>query len=132
MDVISDKVAGNRQVGERKSRPNWSARISDEYYDDYESMFKSFVSKMLDNRGSFKVNGDLFFEFVPKAYMSNENLISAETSFFFHQYEEGSFVQKTPANNDSKEHLRTAQSYNYQKNVPPLDEKVSSAASPNV
>lgn len=132
MDILGNKVVGNSSTGERGARPSWNAHISDDNFEDYESMFKAFVSKMLDNRGSFKVNGDLLFEFVPKTYIRNDNLISSETSFYFHQFEEGSFINNDAQNAEHKKHFKTAESYNYQKNVPPIDETMSESISPAI
>lgn len=90
MKIERDKASGSAPAGERSSRHYWPGKFEDENDDlDYEALFRSFMEKLFANRGSFKVDGSLLFEFTPKAQVRNEKLISAETLFLFHQMEEG-------------------------------------------
>jgi hypothetical protein len=88
MKIEKDKVHGSTAAGERHSRRYWPGMGEDEEGVDYEALFRSFMEKLFANRGAFKVDGSLLFEFLPKAHVRNEKLISAETSFCFHQMEE--------------------------------------------
>lgn len=87
MKIEKEKVLGSSAAGQGSSRHYWPGRDEDDSV-DYEALFRSFMEKLFANRGAFKVDGSLLFEFLPKATVKNEKLISSETSFYFHQFEE--------------------------------------------
>lgn len=129
MEVLRGQVTGSNAAGDRGSRLKWGINTKDADFDDYESLFRMFMEKMMSNQGSFKVDGSLLFEFIPKAYLRGEKLISPETSFAFHRIAEGVVytnddappaVTKNPA----------LESYNYQKKVPPLEVAFAEKAMP--
>lgn len=114
MKIEKDKVHGGSAAGERNSRHYWPGASEDEDGVDYEALFRSFMEKLFANRGAFKVDGSLLFEFLPKAYVKNEKLISAETSFCFHQMEEGrQFGGEIHKNDNYKD--SAMDSYHYQR-----------------
>ncbi len=114
MDFIGDKITSVSNAGDRYARPKWAVRADSEDFDDYESMFKTFMEKIFSNNGSFKVDGSLLFEFVPKTYTNNNKLIDAETFFQFHKIEE-----KTNFIDLEDDYEGSAlKSYEYQKHAP--------------
>jgi hypothetical protein len=121
VEVSGDRVSGGNATGDRNARPKWEMRPSDGKFEDYESFFRAFADKILNNQGSFKVDGSLLFEFVPKAYIRSEKLISPETSFYFHRMAEGVVYANKVTENKPKDNAPALESYNYQKKVPPLD-----------
>jgi hypothetical protein len=113
MKIDRDKTVGGITAsgGERGSRQFWPGKPGEDDV-DYEALFRSFMEKLFANRGSFKVDGSLLFEFLPKANVRNEKLISAETSFYFHQLEEGDGFYNETHKNDNYRSDATA-SYRY-------------------
>lgn len=119
---ISDAVGLSSAVSDRDARPQkWRINTKEGDYEDYASLFREFMDKLLANKGSFKVDGSLLFEFVPKAYMTTERLISADTSYYFHRMAEG--VVYTSENIEANDNYADSaiEQYQYQKKVPPLD-----------
>ncbi len=122
MEVLRERVAGGSAAGDRGARPKWEMNSSDGSFNDYESLFRAFVDNLMNNKGSFKVDGSLLFEFIPKAYLRGERLISPETSFSFHRMAEGVVYTNDDVHSGMVGAKNTAlESYNYQKKVPPLD-----------
>lgn len=123
MKIEREKVLGSSAAGHRNSRQYWPGRDEDEDV-DYEALFRSFMERLFANRGAFKVDGSLLFEFLPKAYVKNEQLISAETAFCFHQFEErrqfGVVVNKNDNTPEFDEYKNSAMdSYLYHKQIVP-------------
>jgi|GEM_PF-4302256 len=114
MKIDREKVLGSVTAsgGEKGARQFWPGKVGDDDV-DYEALFRAFMEKLFANRGSFKVDGSLLFEFLPKAHVRNEKLISAETSFYFHQLEEGSGVRHENHKNDNHK-VSTTSGYGYQ------------------
>ena len=125
MKIEKEKVLSATGAGHRNSRQYWPGRDEDDDV-DYEALFRSFMEKLFANRGAFKVDGSLLFEFQPKAYVRNEQLISAETAFCFHQFEENGYRSQVVTQNDNDpggdEYKNSAlDSYLYhKKTVPPV------------
>ncbi len=115
MKIDNDKILGSTSAGEKRLRYSWPGK-TDEDDADYESLFRAFMEKLFANRGAFKVDGSLLFEFTPKAYVRHEKLITAETSFYFHQLEEGESFNNELYKNDNYQGSAIG-SYQYQKNA---------------
>ncbi len=112
MKIEREKVLGSAAAGDRRGRNYWNFGKNDEDV-DYEAIFRAFMEKLFANRGSFKVDGSLLFEFLPKAAIRNEKLISPETSFYFHQFQE---VDENRYNNDNYKKM-AVKNYIYQSDV---------------
>ncbi len=122
MEVSGERVTGGSGAGDRNARPKWEIKPGEGAFQDYESLFKAFADKLLSNKGSFKVDGSLMFEFVPKAHLRGERLISPETSFSFHRMQEGVVYTEDGERVPEGKNKRPAiANYHYQKSVPPLD-----------
>jgi hypothetical protein len=108
MKIDREKTLGGVSAsgGENGARQFWPGKIGDEDV-DYEALFRAFMEKLFANRGSFKVDGSLLFEFMPKAQVRNEKLISAETSFYFHQLEEVGGLPNENYKNDNHKDFAT-------------------------
>jgi len=119
MEVSGERVTGSSSVGDRDSHPKWQMDTDGKKVEDFESFFRAFATKLLNNQGSFKVDGSLLFEFVPKAYVRSEKLISPETSFYFHRMAEG-VIYSDKEKSNAKTRNPALDSYNYQKNLAPL------------
>jgi hypothetical protein len=120
VEVSGDRVSGGNSAGDRNARPKWEMNPSGGKFEDYESFFRAFADKILNNQGSFKVDGSLLFEFVPKAYTRSEKLISPETSYYFHRMAEG-VVYANDMEHTPRSNTPAMEGYSYQKKVPPLD-----------
>lgn len=101
MKIDRNKILGSSSAGDKGSRHYWPGKAGDDDDVDYEALFRMFMEKLFANRGAFKVDGSLLFEFMPKAHVRNEKLISAETSFLFHQMEEGAGFRNEAHKNDN-------------------------------
>ena len=123
MKIERNKVLGSTSAGQGGLRHYWPGRDDDDGDVDYEALFRSFMEKLFANRGAFKVDGSLLFEFLPKAYVKNEQLISVETAFCFHQFEEDGYkdvVANKNGNTDVGSNNSSAiSSYLYHKKAPP-------------
>lgn len=115
MKIEKGKVLGGTAAGERDSRHYWPGDAGDEDGVDYEALFKSFMEKLFSNRGAFKVDGSLLFEFQPKASVRNEKLITAETAFFFHQMEEKKHLVVADIHKNDNYKDSAMDSYQYQR-----------------
>jgi hypothetical protein len=119
LEVSGERVTGSSAVGDRDANPKWQMSTNGKKIEDFESFFRAFATRFSNNNGSFKVDGSLVFEFVPKSQVRGEKLISPETSFYFHRMAEG--VVYSDNNQDKQNRKNPAlDSYNYQKNVAPL------------
>ena len=122
MEVLGERVTGGSAAGDRNARPRWEVQAGEGGFQDYESLFRTFADQLLANKGSFKVDGSLIFEFVPKAHLRGERLISPETSFSFHRMQEGVvYTEEGERIPEGKNKQPAIANYHYQKNVPPLD-----------
>ncbi|MCE3232317.1 MAG: hypothetical protein K0R98_574 [Rickettsiaceae bacterium] len=118
MEFSVEKVPGSKAVGSRDVHPDGGNQSGQ--HKDYESFFKSFADKILKSPGAVLLDGKVLLEFVPKGYMKNERLISPETSFSLHEFAERSgYNDKSEKRQKNKN--RAMESYNYQKNMKPLD-----------
>lgn len=112
MKIDRDKVLGSAAAGERHSRHYWPGGSDDDDV-DYEALFRSFMEKLFANRGAFKVGGSLMFEFMPRANVRHEQLISPETLFCFHKFaENGNFTNDM--NKNDNYHGEAIGNYHYQ------------------
>jgi hypothetical protein len=121
MEVLNSKAVSASGTGDRDAHPNWEMRFGDDKFGNYDDFFKQFFGKLMDNNGTFKVDGSLFFEFMPKAKISSRKLISPETSFFFHKMEEGSVYSEPKTRSTPKYKDSAIENYDYQKRIPPME-----------
>ena len=119
MEVSGERVTGSSSAGDRDANPKWQMSTYGKRIEDFESFFRAFTNRITNNNGVFKVDGSLTFEFVPKAKIKNEKLISAETSFYFHRMAEGVIYSEKLYSSSNKKNP-ALDSYNYQKNITPL------------
>jgi len=134
VEVSGERVTGGAAAGERDASTKWYMRPQGKI-EDYEYLFRDVMEQIFKNKGSFKVDGNLSFEFVPKAYMRGERLISPDTSFSFHRMQEGVVYANDDdiyAINSEKKKNPALDSYNYQKQVPPLEVGVNDELMPAV
>lgn len=119
MDVSTDRVLSSLGTGNLDSQSKWQMNTYGKKVEDFETFFRAFAEKILSNQGSFKVDGNLVFEFIPKAFVRSEKLISPETAFYFHRMAEG-VIYTNKERLDLKTNNPALDSYNYQKNLAPL------------
>lgn len=119
VEVSTERVTSSHAFGDRDSQSKWQMNTTGKKVEDFESFFRAFAEKILSNQGSFKVDGSLVFEFVPKAFVRSEKLISPETAFYFHRMAEG-VVYTDKERAEAKSRNPALDSYNYQKNLAPL------------